>query len=252
MLFEIKNRFNGEVLFKFETTEIRGCVEAAVRARTNLSGADLSEMDLSDSNLSRTNLFRADLSDSDLSDSNLSRTNLSETNLSRTNLFRANLSRANLFRANLSGTDLSRANLFEANLSGAHLFEANLSDAKNLIKTMGVIPGSRYWKRFNEGLKNNGYQFVVGLNKLRPGEVFASDERVPCSSPGFHFASRSWCAANYPKRAIEALIRIPKEAHVNEPWGTNGKASADMIEILQVFDVATGEDVTDKYRRLPA
>lgn len=242
MLFEIKNRFNGEALFKFETTEIRGCVEAAVRARANLS----------DSNLSETNLFRADLSDSNLSRTNLSRTNLSETNLSRTNLFRANLSRANLFRANLSGTDLSRANLFEANLSGAHLFEANLSDAKNLIKTMGVIPGSRYWKRFNEGLKNNGYQFVVGLNKLRPGEVFASDERVTCSYPGFHFASRSWCAVNYPKRAIEALIRIPKEAHVNEPWGTNGKASADMIEILQVFDVATGEDVTDKYRRLPA
>jgi hypothetical protein len=114
---------------------------------------------------------------------------------------------------------------------------------------MGVEPGNCYWKRFGEGLNNNGYQFYVGLNKLREGEVFASDDRVTCSYPGFHFGSRSWCAVNYNGRSLEARIRIPEGAQINELWATDGKASADMIEILQVFDTNTGEDVTEKYKR---
>jgi hypothetical protein len=88
----------------------------------------------------------------------------------------------------------------------------------------------------------------VGINKLRDGEKFADDERVACDYPAFHFASRSWCAANYSERPLEAKIRIPEGAKINEPWVTDGKASADMIEIIQVFDVKTGEDVTSKYK----
>ena len=143
-----------------------------------------------------------------------------------------------------TGADLSGADLYRANLSGA-----NLSDTKNLVKIMGVEPGNFYWKRFEEGLCNNNYQFYIGLNTLRKGEVFASDDRVVCSHPGFHFASRSWCAVNYPNRPLEAKIRIPDDAQINEPWATDGKASADKIEILQVFEIRTGKDVTDDYRK---
>ena len=164
--------------------------------------------------------------------------------LYRADLSGANLSGANLYRANLPGADLSGADLYRANLSGA-----NLSDTKNLVKIMGVEPGNFYWKRFEEGLCNNNYQFYVGLNTLRDNEVFASDDRVPCSYPGFHFASRSWCAVNYPDRPLEAKIRIPDDAQINEPWATDGKASADKIEILQVFEIRTGKDVTDDYRK---
>ena len=114
---------------------------------------------------------------------------------------------------------------------------------------MGVEPGNYYWKRFDEGLSNNGFQFYVGLNTLREGEVFASDDRITCSYPGFHFASRSWCAVYYPDRPLEARIRIPEGAQINEPWTTDGKASASAIEIIQVFDTKTGKDVTEKYRR---
>ena len=146
-------------------------------------------------------------------------------------------------RADLSGADLSRADLSRADLNGA-----NLNGAKKLVKIMGVEPGNTYWKRFDGGLNNNGYQFRVGLNVLRDGEKFADDERVVCGYPGFHFASRSWCAAYYPQRPLEARIRIPLDAIICEPWSTDGKASADRIEILQVYDVATGEDVTEKYR----
>jgi hypothetical protein len=155
---------------------------------------------------------------------------------------------ANLYRANLSGADLPRANLSGANLYGADLYRANLSGAKNMFKTMGVEHHNRYWKRFDKGLNNNGYQFKVGLNVLREGEKFADDERINCSYPGFHFASRSWCAMFYPTRPLEAKILIPRDAKINEPWGTDGKASADKIKILQVFDVKTGEDVTEQYR----
>lgn len=147
-------------------------------------------------------------------------------------------------RANLSGADLSRANLSGANISGA-----NLKDIKNLVKIMGVEPGNFYWKRFEKGLKNNNYQFYIGLNTLREDEVFASDERITCSYPGFHFASKSWCAVNYPDRTLEARIRIPEDAQINEPWATDGKCSADRIEILEVFDTKTGENVTHKYMR---
>jgi len=161
----------------------------------------------------------------------------------------ANLRGANLSEADLSEANLRGANLHEADLRGAHLSEANLEKVVGLIKIMGVCPGNFYWKRFDVGLCNNGYHFCVGLNELIPGEKFASDERVLCSSPGFHFGSRSWCAGFYPDRPLEAKIRIPEDAKINEPWATDGKSSADKIEIIRVFDVATGKDVTEQYRR---
>ena len=115
------------------------------------------------------------------------------------------------------------------------------------VNTTAIFGMYKSLKRFNTNLRNNGYQFHVGINKLKPGEKFADDERILCSSPGFHFASRSWCALNYSNRLLEAKVRIPENAKINEPWATNGKASADMIEIIQVFDVKTGKDVTKQY-----
>ena len=164
-------------------------------------------------------------------------------------LTEADLRGAVLTEADLRGAVLTDADLTGADLRGAVLTDADLTGAKGLVKLMGIEPGNFSWKRFHAGLKNNGYQFFVGLNTLPDGEEFATDERVLCSYPGFHFASRSWCAVNYSDRPLEARIRIPEDAQVNEPWATDGKASADKIEILQVFDTATGEDVTDQHRR---
>jgi len=177
------------------------------------------------------------------------RANLSRADLSRANLSRADLSRADLSWANLSGANLSGADLSGADLSGADLSETNLSWVKGLIKIMGVEAGNTYWKRFDAYLNNNGYQFYVGVNILKKREIFACDERILCSYPGFHFGSRSWCALAFSDRPLEAKIRIPENAKINEPWATDGKASADMIDILQVFEVATGKDVTNQYRK---
>ena len=157
-------------------------------------------------------------------------------------------SMANLRGVNLRYVNLEDADLRGADLRGVNLEDANLRGAKNLVKLMGVEPGNIYWKRFDTGLVNNGYQFTIGRNDLRDGEVFAADDRETCTSPGFHFASRSWCAVNYSNRFYEAKIRIPEDAQVNEPWATDGKASASAIEILQVFNATTGEDVTELFR----
>jgi hypothetical protein len=103
MQFEIRNRWTGNVQIAAEvecdtdaSTPIKLglAVRWAVKAKANLSGADLSW---------------ANLSGADLSWADLSRADLSRANLSRANLSRANLSRADLSWANLSGADLSWA-----------------------------------------------------------------------------------------------------------------------------------------------
>jgi len=251
---KIFNRYTNDLVFEDDNKTIRETVLNAINQQASLSRANLSRANLNEANLSRANLSGANLTEANLtwaspSWANLSRANLSRANLSRANLSRANLSRANLSGANLSWANLSRANLSRANLSEANLTGANLTGAKGLLKMMGVEPGNTYWKRFGENLINEGYQFYVGINNLRGFEVFAADERKLCSYPGFHFASRSRCTVDYSSRPLEARIRIPEGAQINEPWATDGKASASAIEILQVFDVETGEDVTELYRR---
>ena len=192
---------------------------------------------------------RAVLTDAVLTDAVLRRADLSDAVLRRADLSDAVLTGAVLRWADLTGAVLTGAVLTGAVLTEAVLTGVVLTGAKGLVKLMGVELGNIYWKRFNAGLNNNGCQFFVGLNTLPDGEEFAADDRELYSYPGFHFASRSWCSVNYPDRPLEARIRIPMNAQVNEPWATDGKASADKIEILQVFDTTTGEDVTDQYRR---
>jgi len=214
-------------------------------------------IDISGANLIEANLVEANLSGARLEGANLIEANLYRARLIETNLYRANLSGARLIEANLSGVNLYRANLVEANLSGArlegaNLYQANLYRARlegaNLIKPIGVEIGNYYWKRINEDFESNGYYFTVGVNNLSDGETFADDERVLCSYPGFHFASRSWCQREYGERLYEVKIQIPKGAKINEPWATNGKASASKIKIVQVINSQTGEDVTENFR----
>jgi hypothetical protein len=231
MIFKIHNCYDNSVMFEVEADSF---VKAVEQKYADLCGA---------------NLYGANLCGADLCGANLTRANLYGANLCGADLCGANLTRANLCGANLTRANLRGANLRDANLRGANLCGANLCGARNMVKVMGVEPGNYYWKRFNSGLNNNGYQFYVGLNTLREGEVFASDDRVTCSYPGFHFASRSWCAVYYEDRPLEARIRIPEDAQVNEPIATDGKASADKIEILEVFDTKTGKNVTHKFVR---
>jgi hypothetical protein len=233
MLYQIKSRYEGKILFELEIGSLKLCVDAAVKSNAHLCDADLRGADLRGSHLSGADLRGSHLRGANLCGSDLRGSDLRDADLSGSDLRDADLSDADLCGANLRGSDLSGA---------------DLKETKNMVKTMGVEAGNYYWKRFKEGLCNNGYQFKIGLNKLRKGEVFADDERQTCSYPAFHFASKSWCAVNYSTRPLEALIRIPKGAKINEPWTTDGKASADRIEIVKVFDAKTGKNVTRKHK----
>jgi uncharacterized protein YjbI with pentapeptide repeats len=71
MLYEIKNRFTGAVIFSCETDSMRACVIAAIKA-----GADLTRADLTDANLASANLARAYLAGAYLAGADLASTNL--------------------------------------------------------------------------------------------------------------------------------------------------------------------------------
>jgi hypothetical protein len=198
MLFEIKNRWNDEVIFKLETESFKLCVIAAVKSRANLYGADLSRANLTGAdlyganlygaNLSRANLTGADLYGADLSRANLYGADLSGANLYGANLTGADLSGANLTGANLTGADLSGANLTGADLSGANLYGADLSGAEDeeyiIAKTQicpqeGAFVG---WKKLQGGviaklviLHDAKRMNSLGSRKCRASKVFVHE-----------------------------------------------------------------------------
>ncbi len=81
MKFEIKQRFTGAVLFSLECEGFKVCVEAAVKAKTNMSHSNLRNSDLSGADLSGADLSYSDLRGSDLSGADLSYSDLSYSNL---------------------------------------------------------------------------------------------------------------------------------------------------------------------------
>ena len=111
MKFEIKHRYNGEILFSIETDSWRLAVEAAIKSK-----ADLRYADLRYANLRYANLRYANLSSANLSSANLRYADLRYANLSSANLSYAALSYADLRYADLSYADLSSADLRYADL----------------------------------------------------------------------------------------------------------------------------------------
>ena len=78
MLYEIKHRYTGAVLFSHECDSWKICAEAAVLSRANLSRANLSGADLSGAGLSGAGLSGANLSGAYLSGANLSGADLKD------------------------------------------------------------------------------------------------------------------------------------------------------------------------------
>jgi len=103
-LHQIKHRFIGSVLFDGKFGSLRLCVEAAVKARTDLYGADLCGADLCGANLSGASLYGADLCGADLSGADLRRADLRVTKWHGADLRGADLSGADLRRADLRET----------------------------------------------------------------------------------------------------------------------------------------------------
>ena len=62
-VFKIKHRFTGKIIFKLQCKSFQLCVEAAVKSRVDLQGADLRDADLRDANLRDADLLGAYLRD---------------------------------------------------------------------------------------------------------------------------------------------------------------------------------------------
>ena len=134
-VIEIKNRWNGEVLYSGEHASLKEAAEAAVKACANLYGADLRGTNLRGTNLRGANLYGADLCDANLRGANLRGANLGGANLRGANLRGANLGGANLGGANLGGANLGGAKV------GAGDDEAALAGSRPVVQ-IGPI-GSR-------------------------------------------------------------------------------------------------------------
>jgi hypothetical protein len=118
----------GAVLFEGDFDCLAKAVEAAVKARANLYGANLDGANLYGANLARANLYGA--------------------NLDGANLDGANLDGANLYGANLCGANLDGANLCGANLDGANL--PNIATARiSILPDSGAFDG---WKKCVDGV----------------------------------------------------------------------------------------------------
>ena len=138
MKFEIKSRWNGNVLFSLDTESLKLAVEARVESDADLCDANLRDADLCD----------ADLCDADLRDADLRGANLCGANLRGANLRGANLCGANLCGANLRDADLCGADLCGANLRGANLRDADLTIVRDdiwavLSASPAEVPGLR-------------------------------------------------------------------------------------------------------------
>ena len=142
MKYEIKHRFTGAVLFSLETDSLKLCVEAAVKSRASLGGANLW-----DANLWGAYLGGADLGGAYLGGANLGAANLRDANLWGANLWGAYLGGADLGGAYLGGANLRGANLWGANLWGAK--GAELAIAKTRILPEGELIG---WKQCRNGV----------------------------------------------------------------------------------------------------
>ena len=140
MLFEIKSRLNGSVLFSLERGSLRLCVEAAVRGGVSLAYANLTD---------------ADLTCADLTCANLRGANLIGANLTGANLTRADLTGAELRGANLTGAELTGANLTCADLTGADLTGAELTCA-NLTNVMAEVRIPSLHRRILAAIDNGG------------------------------------------------------------------------------------------------
>jgi hypothetical protein len=203
MIFEIKNRFTGSVIFSLETESIKLCVEAAWKSGANLGGAYLSGA----------------------------------------NLGGANLSGANLSGANLSGANLSGANLGEAYLSGANLGEAKgvKGVKKNLCTPLLLLleqPGKiRAYKLVNasmEGPYNGGVTYAKG--KIASADNANTDDTQHCGA-GINIATLDWCMKEWREGYRILIVEFTAKDIACIPIATDGKFRVHRCKVVAEKDL---------------
>ena len=163
MHIQIKCRFTGAVRFEGEFGSLKLAVEAAVKAKANLRGADLGGADLGGADLRGANLRGADLGGADLGGAYLRGANLRG----------ADLGGADLHGADLGGADLRGADLRGADLRGADLRGAKWRDGITLKRAPLFVGGLAYpvW------ILDDHMQIGCELHALAEWEAF-DNERI--------------------------------------------------------------------------
>jgi hypothetical protein len=128
---EIKNRWDGTVIYAGKYANIGEAVRAAVAKRVSLRNSDLSNSDLRDSDLRNSDLRGSDLRNSDLSGSDLSGSDLRGSDLRGSDLRNSDLRVSDLRGSDLrvsdlSGSDLRNSDLRNSDLSGSDLRNSDL------------------------------------------------------------------------------------------------------------------------------
>ena len=138
MKIQIKNRFNGSILFEHECkyNNIKLTLIEGIKANADLSNADLSNEDLRNCDLRNCDLSYCDLSGSNFSGSILRNADLRNCNfrncilrncdLSGSNFSGSNLTNADLRNCILRNCDLRNCDLSGSNFSGSNLINADL------------------------------------------------------------------------------------------------------------------------------
>jgi uncharacterized protein YjbI with pentapeptide repeats len=210
MKFEIKHRLTGAILFSLETESFKLCVEAAIKAGSNLSGSDLSYSNLSYSNLSYSNLSYSDLRGSNLSGSDLSYSNLSYSDLRG----------SNLRGSNLSGSDLRGASGLNPNAT---------DDLRMLLDQPGSIRAYKLVKADGIGPYNGGITYEIGgAYKVANADT---DETKQCGA-GINLATLPWCLREWQDgyRILVAEFTAADIAAI--PYNTDGKFRVHRCKIV--------------------
>jgi len=236
MLFEIKSRATGAILFSLETESMKLCIEAAIKSSANLSSADLRSADLRSADLRSADLRSADLRSADLRSADLRSVDLRYADLRSADLRYANLSSADLRSADLRYANLSSADLRYADLSSADLRSADLRYAKGIDKNLvtplrilleqpGPIWAYKLVKRNGEGPFNGGINYIDPKIDVFSVADTNEDENEQCGA-GINLATldwvmKEWCPG-YRILIMEFFANEPK-GNLIVPTATDGK-----------------------------
>ena len=127
-----------------------------------------------------------------------------------------------------------------ADLSGADLSGANLSGAKNLISTVAFMSefekddlGVIVYKRIGDTDYAPPAHWTIAPGEFLT-EVVNPDRGTDCGC-GVNFGTRAWCDSAYANSTLwRCRIRWMDLAGVVVPFGTDGKARAERLELLEV------------------